>query len=76
MKNDLRNQLFKLTPDDLRAREQELRETIFKLRLQQQSGRLAKPSMLRVLRRHVARIRTIMNEKTRDTNSTGFALLK
>ncbi|ALJ56671.1 50S ribosomal protein L29 [Candidatus Xiphinematobacter sp. Idaho Grape] len=77
MKNDLRDQLYGLTLDDLRAREQELRKTIFKLRLQQQSGRLDKPSMLRTLRRHIARVQTIMNEKIRDTNnSVNVALLK
>ncbi|QQY08658.1 MAG: 50S ribosomal protein L29 [Candidatus Xiphinematobacter sp.] len=77
MKNVLRKQLFSLTLDDLRARERELRETIFKFRLQQQSGRLDKPSMLRTLRRHIARIRTIMNEKIKGTNnSVNVALLK
>ena len=62
MKNkEIRN----LTPVELGARKRELKQEIFHLRLQQQSGQLENPSLLRSLRREIARVETIHNEKTR-----------
>lgn len=49
--------------DELKARKQELKEEIFHLRLQQQGGQLEKPSQLRVLRREVARVETVLTRK-------------
>ncbi len=57
-----------LTVNELQIRRREMREEIFKLRLQQQSGQLEKPSILRVLRRNIARIQTVLSEKLRATN--------
>lgn len=59
------SQLRKLTLDELHTRERELRGELFKLRLQKQSRRLEKPSMLRTLRHHIARVQTVTNEKSR-----------
>ena len=42
-----------------------LSEEIFHLRIQQQSGQLEKPSQLRTLRREIARIETVLTQKTR-----------
>ena len=53
--------------------EQELRERLreqFNLRMQQGSGQLSRPHQMKTVRREIARIRTIMNEKQR----TGGAL--
>ncbi|PWU08483.1 MAG: 50S ribosomal protein L29 [Verrucomicrobia bacterium] len=58
------------TVDELRVRKREMREEIFKLRLQQRSGQLEKPSMLRTLRRNIARIQTVISEKLRAANQT------
>jgi large subunit ribosomal protein L29 len=57
-------EIRELTPDELRARKRELREQIFHLRLQQASGQLEKPSELRTLRREIARIETVLTQKT------------
>lgn len=57
-------EIRELTPDELRARKRELREQIFHLRLQQASGQLEKPSELRILRREIARIETVLTKKT------------
>lgn len=58
-------EIRELTPDELQARKRELREQIFHLRLQQASGQLEKPSELRVLRKEIARIETVLTQKTK-----------
>ncbi len=48
--------------------EQELRERLreqFNLRMQQGSGQLSRPHQMKTVRREIARIRTIVNEKQR-----------
>jgi large subunit ribosomal protein L29 len=62
MKN---KEIRELTPDELRARKRELREQIFHLRLQQAGGQLEKPSELRLLRREIARIETVLTHKNK-----------
>lgn len=54
-----------LSNEELSARKHQLREESFHLRIQQQSGQLEKPSQIRVIRREVARLETILNEKVR-----------
>ena len=54
-----------LSRDDLAARKHQLREESFHLRIQQQSGQLEKPSQIRVIRREVARIETVLNQKAK-----------
>ena len=49
--------------DELKTRKRELKEEIFHLRLQQQGGQLEKPSQLRVLRREIARVETVLTQK-------------
>ncbi len=58
-----------LTAKELLSRKRELREEIFNLRVQQQSGQLEKPHMLHALRRNVARIETVLSVKTRTTSA-------
>jgi large subunit ribosomal protein L29 len=54
-----------LSPDELESRKRELKQEIFHLRLQQQGGQLEKPSLIRSLRREIARVETIKNQKAR-----------
>ena len=56
-------EIQELTLTELDARKRELRQEIFHLRFQQQSGQLEKPRMLRSLRREVARIETVLTQK-------------
>lgn len=58
-------ELREMSNDELIARRQELRRETFNLRLQQQTGALEKPSVLRENRREVARIETILTERKR-----------
>lgn len=57
-------EIKELTAKELLARKRELREEVFNLRIQQQSGQLEKPHMLRALRRNIARIETVLSRKT------------
>lgn len=59
-------EIRELTADELRSRKRELREQIFHLRLQQASGQLEKPSELRSLRREIARIETVLTQKSKS----------
>ena len=54
-----------LSREELAARKHQLREESFHLRIQQQSGQLEKPSQIHAIRREVARLETVLNEKTR-----------
>ncbi len=53
--------------------EQELRERLreqFNLRMQQGSGQLSRPHQMKTVRREIARIRTIVNEKQRTEGAS------
>lgn len=54
-----------LSREELAARKHQLREESFHLRIQQQSGQLEKPSQLHAIRREVARVETVLSEKTK-----------
>jgi len=55
-------ELRDMSADELRAKEGELREQLFKLRFQKSLGQLDSPMKLRIVRRDIARIRTILHE--------------
>lgn len=56
-------ELRELSNDELVSRRRELRREMFHLRLQQQTGALEKPSVIRLSRREVAQIETILTER-------------
>jgi large subunit ribosomal protein L29 len=56
------SQLKDMTMVELLAKERDLRQEIFNLRLQQASAQLEKPARLRLLRRDVARIQTRISQ--------------
>jgi len=51
--------------EELVARKRELRESAFQLRLQKKLGQLEKPSQIKAVRREIARIETVLNERRR-----------
>ena len=53
------------TPDQLREELVKLKKEAFNLRFQQASGQLEKPSRMKEVRRDIARILTILNERKR-----------
>ena len=56
-----------MSTDELLTKRRDLRQESLHLRLQQQSGQLEQPSRLRLLRRDVARIETILSKRQSDT---------
>ncbi len=56
-------EIRELTPAELSSRKRELKQEIFHLRIQQQSGQLEKPSLIRSLRREIAQLETVLTQK-------------
>ena len=59
-------EIRELTADDLRAREKELDDQLFRLRIQKSMGQLEAPAKLATMRRDLARIKTILREKDKQ----------
>ena len=57
-------ELRELSTSELVARKRELKDELFHLRLQRASGQLEKPSQFKNLRKEVARIETVITERT------------
>jgi len=52
-----------LTIEELAAKEKSLKEELFKLNMQRYTDRVEKPHMFSDIRKDIARIKTILNEK-------------
>jgi large subunit ribosomal protein L29 len=59
-------EINEMTTDELVTKKRDLRQESLHLRLQQQSGQLEQPSRLRLLRRDVARIETVLSQRSTD----------
>lgn len=49
--------------EELAQKEQDLFESLFRLRLQMSTGQLEKPSRLREVRRDIARVKTFLRQR-------------
>ena len=56
-------EVAEMSTDELQTKKRDMRQESLHLRLQQQSGQLEQPSRLRLLRRDVARMETILSER-------------
>jgi large subunit ribosomal protein L29 len=56
-------ELRELTVDELAARRNELKQEIVNLRIQAQVGQLENPSRLKLIRREVAKIETLLTQR-------------
>ncbi|MEP6956813.1 MAG: 50S ribosomal protein L29 [Chthoniobacterales bacterium] len=56
-------EIHELSSDELQTKKREMRQESLHLRLQQQSGQLEQPSRLRLLRRQVAQLETVLAER-------------
>ena len=59
-----------MSTDELLTKRRDLRQERLHLRLQQQSGQLEQPSRLRLIRRDVARIETILSNRPKQPQTT------
>ena len=60
-------EIIEMSTDELLTKKRDLRQESLRLRLQQQSGQLEQPSRLRLLRREVARIETVLSKRAKET---------
>ena len=56
-----------LTVDELRQRERDLADQIFRLRIQKSMGQVEAPGKMKVARRDLARVKTVLGQKKRDS---------
>jgi large subunit ribosomal protein L29 len=61
-------EIIEMSTDELLTKRRDLRQESLHLRLQQQSGQLEQPSRLRLLRRAVARIETVLTTRNREVS--------
>lgn len=58
-------ELRELSEEELRNKEKELVDQLFKLRFQHELGQLENAAKLRNVRRDIARVKTVLQEKSR-----------
>jgi large subunit ribosomal protein L29 len=56
-------ELHDLGVEDLGARERELADQLFRMRIQKSMGQLEAPEKVRTVRRDLARVKTVMRQK-------------
>jgi large subunit ribosomal protein L29 len=61
-------ELRNLSREELELKEKTLKEELFKLNLQRYTGRVDKPHMFRLVKKEIARIKTLLNEKKEKAN--------
>ena len=59
-------EIAEMSTDELLTKRRDLRQERLHLRLQQQSGQLEQPSRLRLIRRDVARIETVLTQRAKQ----------
>ena len=59
-------EIRELPVDTLRDREKELDDQLFRLRIQKSMGQLEAPAKVRDVRRDLARVKTILREKSSE----------
>ena len=60
-------ELMELSADELRHREGELVDQLFKLRFQKSLGQLESPMKIKAIKKDIARIKTILNRAPEAT---------
>jgi len=64
MKPEKAKDLIELTQDELVLKLQKFREELHKLRFDSKSGRVEKPDQIGITKKNIARILTVLREKT------------
>ena len=57
-------ELRDLSAEDLQAKAAELEESLFRMRMKQAVGQLERPLALRTMRRDLARVKTVLSQKS------------
>jgi large subunit ribosomal protein L29 len=56
-------ELWSLGADELGAKERDLADQLFRMRIQKSMGQLEAPDKLRLVRRDLARVKTVLRQK-------------
>ena len=62
-------ELREITVDELMRKEQDLRKELFNLRFQQATGEIENPLRIRMLKKDIARVLTIVAEKKKGAGA-------
>jgi large subunit ribosomal protein L29 len=57
-------ELRDLSADELGVRERELADQLFRMRIQKSMGQLEAPDKIRMVRRDLARVKTVLRQKS------------
>ena len=60
-----REELGRLAADELGAKERDLTDQLFRMRIQKSMGQLEAPDKLRTVRRDLARIKTVLRQNAK-----------
>ena len=64
------SELRNMTVDELKLKEADLRKELFNLRFQQVTGEIENPLRIRLVRKDIARVLTVLNEKMKVESAT------
>jgi large subunit ribosomal protein L29 len=65
------SEIAELSPEEMDAREQELMEQLLNLRFQKETGEMTNMALIRSVRKDIARIKTVRNQKKKGNGSDG-----
>ena len=65
------SELREMTNEELNQQLETFKEELFNLRFQQSTNRLENPMRLRIVRKDIARIKTLLTEKESSTKARG-----
>jgi large subunit ribosomal protein L29 len=68
-KREFYKEISSLSEDDLRAKERELAQELFKLRFGQSVGQLQQTHLLRELRQKIAQVQTVLSQRTASVSA-------
>jgi len=68
------DELREMSPEDLRVKERESREEVFRLKLKLRTNQLDNPAGYRRARKELARIKTVLRQKLLAASAGGAAL--
>ena len=68
-------EIQEMSTDELLTKKRDLRQESLHLRLQQQSGQLEQPSRMRLLRRDVARVETVLTERNKPDGGEEIVIM-
>jgi large subunit ribosomal protein L29 len=65
------SELKEMTMDELQAKEADMRKELFNLRFQAATGEIENPRRIRQVKKDIARLLTVVGEKTKTARSEG-----